>query len=51
MAVRTMRTDKPTPARAALLVREAELWLLRSRLIREGQLRLVRWHAISRLPP
>ena len=51
MAVRTMRTDKPTPARAALLVREAELWLLRSRLIRAGQLRLVRWHAISRLPP
>jgi hypothetical protein len=49
MAVRSMRTDKPSAARAALLVREAELWLLRSRLIRAGQLRLVRWHAISRL--
>jgi hypothetical protein len=49
-AVRTMRTDKPPPARAALLVREAELWLLRIRLIRAGQLRLVRWHATSRTP-
>lgn len=48
LAVRAMRTDKPTAARAALLVREAELWLLRSRLIRASQLRLVRWHAISR---
>jgi len=48
MAVRAMKTEKPAPARAALLVREAELWLLRCRLIRTGQLRLVRWHAISR---
>jgi len=47
-AVRAMQTDKPRAARAALLVREAELWLLRIRLIRASQLRLVRWHAISR---
>ncbi len=49
-AVRALRTDKPAPARAALLVQEAELWLLRIRLIRSGQLRLVRWHAITRVP-
>jgi hypothetical protein len=47
-AVRAIRADKPAPARAALLVREAELWLLRIRLIRSGQVRLVRWHAIGR---
>jgi hypothetical protein len=47
-AVRAMQTDKPSAARAALLIREAELWLLRIRLIRASQLRLVRWHAISR---
>ncbi len=36
---------RPSPAAAALLVAEAELWLLRLRLMREGRLRLVRWHA------
>ncbi|MDE2514694.1 MAG: hypothetical protein KGL12_01590 [Rhodospirillales bacterium] len=41
-SARPMRRD------AALLVGEAELWLTRLRLMREGRLRLVRWHAIGR---
>jgi SAM-dependent methyltransferase len=39
---------KPSRQEAVQLVREAELWLLRRRLIKEGQLRMMRWHAISR---
>jgi SAM-dependent methyltransferase len=39
---------KPTRQEAAELVREAELWLLRRRLIRDGRLRMTRWHAIGR---
>jgi len=31
----------------SLVVREAELWLARIRLMRAQQLRLVRWHALS----
>jgi cyclopropane fatty-acyl-phospholipid synthase-like methyltransferase len=46
-AVRLMR-ERPSASAAAVLVREAELWLLRIRLIRSGRLRLVRWHAIHR---
>jgi SAM-dependent methyltransferase len=38
---------KPSRQEAAQLVREAELWLLRRRLIQDGRLRLMRWHAIS----
>jgi hypothetical protein len=34
---------------ASALVREAELWLLRLRLIRARKMRLMRWHAIG--PP
>jgi hypothetical protein len=49
-AVRAMRGEKPPAARAALLVHEAELWLLRLRLIRSGHLRFVHWHATSRVP-
>jgi hypothetical protein len=37
---------RPGREKAALLVAEAERWLLRLRLMRAGQLRLVRWHAI-----
>jgi SAM-dependent methyltransferase len=37
---------KPQAREAALIVREAELWLRRVRLIQEGRLRLLRWHAI-----
>lgn len=39
---------KPTRQEAVPMVAEAELWLLRRRLIREGRLRMMRWHAISR---
>jgi cyclopropane fatty-acyl-phospholipid synthase-like methyltransferase len=48
-ALRGMQ-DKPSSASAALLVREAELWLHRVKLLRSGALRLIRWHAIHRLP-
>jgi hypothetical protein len=41
---------KPTRQEAVPLVAEAELWLLRRRLITEGRLQMMRWHAISRLP-
>jgi hypothetical protein len=37
--------DRPSPAAAADLVAEAEAWLLRLRLLRDGRLRLLRWHA------
>lgn len=46
--VAALKQDRPDPAQAALIVREAELWLLRARLMREGRIRLVRWHAIAR---
>jgi SAM-dependent methyltransferase len=42
--------SKPSRQEAVQLVREAELWLLRRRLIREGRLRMMRWHAISHVP-
>ena len=41
---------KPDRHEAAHLVREAELWLLRRRLIRDGRLRMMRWHAIGHAP-
>ncbi len=46
--LRTIGRERPTPARAAPLVREAERWLRRARLMRAGRLRLVRWHALGR---
>jgi cyclopropane fatty-acyl-phospholipid synthase-like methyltransferase len=46
-AVRAMAETKPTAAEAARLVAEAEIWLLRLRLMRERKLRLLRWHAIG----
>lgn len=39
---------RPPPERAGPLVREAELWLRRARLIRSGRLRWVRWQASVR---
>ena len=48
--MRELARTKPTPAQAVQLVREAELWLLRRRLIRDGRLRMMRWHAMSRPP-
>lgn len=44
--IRGMRTTKPSRAMAAVLVREAELWLRRISLIRANRIRLVRWDAI-----
>jgi SAM-dependent methyltransferase len=41
---------KPTRQEAVPMVAEAELWLLRWRLIKDGRLRMMRWHAISRTP-
>jgi SAM-dependent methyltransferase len=38
---------KPKRQDAVHLIHEAELWLLRRRLIRDGRLRMMRWHAIS----
>jgi hypothetical protein len=46
--VRDLAIHRPDPAAAAYLVAEAELWLLRARLIRQGRLRLMRWQAISK---
>lgn len=50
-SVRRMREERPSPAQAALLVREAELWFRRLDLLRAGRLRLVRWHAIRKGGP
>jgi len=46
-AVAALRDDPPDARRAAPLVAEAELWLLRLRLIRAGKLRLMRWIALG----
>jgi len=47
--VQALAKDRPDPARAALVVAEAELWLRRLRLVQAGMLRLARWHASRRL--
>ncbi len=46
-AVQAMQGTRPTLRQVAVVVREAELWLARFRLMRAGKLRLVRWHAIA----
>lgn len=43
--------DRPDSPAAAALVAEAEAWLLRLRLMQEGRLRLLRWHASLAGPP
>jgi hypothetical protein len=48
LIMRDLRTSKPSRQEAAQLVREAELWLMRRRLVRDGRLRMMRWHAIGR---
>ena len=48
--LRDLQGHKPPRQEAAQMVAEAELWLLRRRLMRAGRLRLMRWHAISRVP-
>ncbi|NKE16911.1 hypothetical protein [Neoroseomonas oryzicola] len=42
---------RPAPRDAVALVEEAEAWLLRLRLMQEGRLRLLRWHATMARPP
>jgi hypothetical protein len=46
--VHVLDSAKPSPAQAALLVMEAEIWLRRLRLIEAGQVRMMRWSAIVR---
>ncbi len=46
--IRDLRGKRPDPPAAMLLVAEAERWLLRWRLLKDGRLRLMRWQAISR---
>jgi SAM-dependent methyltransferase len=48
--LRELRDRKPTRQEAIQMVSEAELWLLRRRLIGNGKLRMMRWHAMSRVP-
>jgi 2-polyprenyl-3-methyl-5-hydroxy-6-metoxy-1,4-benzoquinol methylase len=47
VAVRELRRSKPPPLLAAHLVAEAEIWLLRVKLLRQQRLRMMRWHAIN----
>jgi hypothetical protein len=47
-AVKVMEAGpRPAPAAAAAFVKEAELWLLRLRLMRRLDLKLIRWHALG----
>ncbi len=45
--VQSMQHAHPALRQVSLVVREAELWLARIRLMQAQRLRLVRWHAIS----
>lgn len=47
LAVQAMAETRPPPRVVAAVLREAELWLARFRLMRAGKLRLVRWHALA----
>jgi cyclopropane fatty-acyl-phospholipid synthase-like methyltransferase len=47
-AVAAMQGTRPNLRQMARVIREAERWLARCRLMRAGKLRLVRWHAIGR---
>ena len=46
-AVQAMAGGRQSLRQIAVMVREAEPWLARFRLMRLGRLRLVRWHAIG----
>ena len=48
--VHDLAENKPSPMTAAFMVAEAERWLLRRRLMQEGKLQMMRWHAIKRIP-
>jgi SAM-dependent methyltransferase len=47
-AVKGWAQMHPSLRQVTVVVREAELWLARFRLMRAGRLRLVRWHAMVR---
>lgn len=47
VAVRELHRIKPSPAMTARFVAEAEIWLLRVKLLHENRLCMMRWHAIS----
>ncbi len=47
VAVRELGEQKPNATMAAQLVAEAEMWLLRVRLLQDKQLKMMRWHAIG----
>lgn len=46
--LRGLKDSKPDRARAAGIVVEAELWTRRIRLMHQGRIRMMRWHAINR---
>jgi cyclopropane fatty-acyl-phospholipid synthase-like methyltransferase len=48
LLVRELKRDNLPLARAYCMVREAELWMNRLKLMQQGKLRLVRWHGFSR---
>lgn len=48
MRVRDLGELPPTRRQAALIVAEAELWLVRMKLFQARRLRMVRWHGIGR---
>jgi hypothetical protein len=54
VAVRELGEQRPDATAAAQLVAEAEMWLLRVRLLQAKQLKMMRWHAmgptVSRAP-
>jgi len=51
LAALRRQPERPTAQAAGALVAEAEAWLLRLRLLQEGRLRLLRWHASMVRPP
>ena len=50
VSVRDLQEQRPDTLLAAQLVAEAEMWLLRTRLLQETRLKMMRWHAIARAP-
>jgi hypothetical protein len=47
IAVEAMASAPPALRQIGMVVHEAELWTARFRLMRDGKLRLARWHAIA----
>ncbi len=48
LLLRSLATDRPDAAQAALLIAEADRWLRRIRLMRAGRIRMMRWLAVER---